>query len=141
MDFLQILARVRESSERTALGKRVPGGEAPRNHGVMGRRGRQIAFALESFSVRGRLLTNDNQCMRQFAMSSSEKGSQVEVLRQISLPARRDCVAHIRALVVHDDGLWKPGGGRIDISRPDDRPSIQAGHQSVVRACLSRRLN
>jgi hypothetical protein len=64
--------------------------------------------------------------MRSLTMPGGEKESQDAVLRQIGLRKSEGCVAHARVLLARDEGMWIPIGGRIDISRPSDRPVVAA---------------
>lgn len=64
--------------------------------------------------------------MRSLSMPSGEKPSQEEVLRRLAAHRNEGCVAHARVLLVHDEGLWIPACGRIDIARPEDCPLIAA---------------
>ena len=64
--------------------------------------------------------------MRSITMPNGEKLSQDEVLRRIAMRQNDGCVAHLRVLLVHDEGVWVPVGGRIDIARPGDQPAIVA---------------
>jgi hypothetical protein len=57
-------------------------------------------------------------------MPSGEKESQDEVVRLLSERLNDGCVAHLRALVVREEGEWIAIGGRVDVARPEDRPLL-----------------